>query len=265
VTKPDKYTTWLEVFTWIAFGGPKAGCWPSSARTVAVIFASSGASNLFSSAHPKVIWLITTAKPIVLRHFEFILAISNECKHVSDLITRGEVDPLHDGVGQYFGISRCGQPCATRDKSRLFNALMDTKVSTDTIVLSIRRRGFSVIAAVFCISCPIESDMCKRSSFREEHTMIDVEETEYSATIHNKCGNDGGHRSDDGIRGACAGNRCRPARSGVQITALVGERWKASMRRACIPAPYAATLVLRSAWYAPGQSWMRPARVYRVG
>ena len=94
--------------------------------------------------------------------------------------------------------------------------------------------------------------------------MIDVEETEYAATIHNKCGNDGGHRTDDGILAACAGNLRRPGRSSVQITALIGEKWKASMRRACIPAPYAATLVLRSVCYAPGQSWMRPARVYRV-
>jgi hypothetical protein len=53
-------------------------------------------------------------------------------------------------------------------------------------------------------------------------------------------------------------------RSGVQITVLAGERWKANMRRASIPAPYAATLILRSAWYATFNRRVDPDRCQRA-
>ena len=117
----------------------------------------------------------------------------------------------------------------TGDKSQLFNVLTDTKVSAHTIVLWINRRGFSVIAAVFCSSDPVGSDLCKRVLLGRERTMIDIED-----------------------------------RSGVHITMLAGERWKANMRRACIPAPYAATLILRSAWYAPLNRRAGPDRCQRA-
>jgi hypothetical protein len=48
----------------------------------------------------------------------------------------------------------------------------------------------------------------------------------------------------------------------VKISALVGERWKASVACACIPTPDAATSMLRSTWSKSDRSRMWPARVY---
>jgi hypothetical protein len=47
----------------------------------------------------------------------------------------------------------------------------------------------------------------------------------------------------------------------VKISALVGERWKASVACARIPTPDAATSMLRSTWSKSDQSRMWPARV----
>ena len=41
---------------------------------------------------------------------------------------------------------------------------------------------------------------------------------------------------------------------------FVGERWKESVTRARVLAPYAATSLFRSAWWGPDQSWMQQAR-----
>jgi hypothetical protein len=92
--------------------------------------------------------------------------------------------------------------------------------------------------------------------------MIDHEEAEYSvATGARKLV---AHRMNGGLEVTCAVIRVRHASSDY-ATAYVGERWKASMTRAYIPAQYAATLMMQAAWHAPGQSWARPVRAYRPG
>jgi len=53
-------------------------------------------------------------------------------------------------------------------------------------------------------------------------------------------------------------------RSGFHMTVLAGERWKENMRHARIPAPYAATLIMRSAWYAPLHRLAGPDRCQRA-
>jgi hypothetical protein len=65
------------------------------------------------------------------------------------------------------------------------------------------------------------------------------------------------HRMNGGLEGAYAFIRLQHASSDY-ATASAGERWRARMTRAHVPAPYAATLMLRTAWYAHGLSWTRP-------
>jgi hypothetical protein len=92
--------------------------------------------------------------------------------------------------------------------------------------------------------------------------MIDHEETGYSfASGARKLVE---HRMNGGLERAYAVIRVRYA-SSDHATAPVGERWKASMTRACIPAPYAATQMMRAAWHAPGQLWMRRGRAFGPG
>ena len=86
--------------------------------------------------------------------------------------------------------------------------------------------------------------------------MIDQEEAGYSVVTGARTLL--GHRPNGGLEGACAVIQGRYAGSG-QATASGGERWKARMTCAHVPAPYAATLMLRAAWYAPGHSWTRLA------
>jgi len=105
----------------------------------------------------------------------------------------------------------------------------------------------------------------KESSLIEERTMINLDKAANTAAIHPTNGSDGGHRNDDDLPAVGVGDLHCGDRSSVQISALVGERWKASVTRASIPAPFAATLMLRSAWSARGQTWMRPVRIYRAG
>lgn len=91
--------------------------------------------------------------------------------------------------------------------------------------------------------------------------MIDHEETGYSvATGARKLV---GHRMNGGLEDTCAVIRVRHASSGH--AASVGERWKASMTRVSIPAPYAATQMMQAAWHAPGRLWVRPVHAYRPG
>jgi len=67
-----------------------------------------------------------------------------------------------------------------------------------------------------------------------------------------------------GLEGTRAVIRVRRA-SSDHATGSVGETWKASMTRACIPAPYAATQMMQAAWHAPGQLWVRPVLAGRSG
>jgi hypothetical protein len=79
----------------------------------------------------------------------------------------------------------------------------------------------------------IALDRCERHLSCEGATMTHLEERVYAATAHT-----------------------------VKISALVGERWKASVACARIPTPDAATSMLRSTWSKSDRSRMWPARVY---
>jgi hypothetical protein len=92
--------------------------------------------------------------------------------------------------------------------------------------------------------------------------MIDHDETGYSVATGPRRLVE--HRMNRGPEDACAVIRVRHASSDHAI-APVGERWKASMTRACIPAPYAATQMMQAAWHAPGRLWMRWGRAYGPG
>jgi hypothetical protein len=85
--------------------------------------------------------------------------------------------------------------------------------------------------------------------------MINHENTEH-ARVHIINGND---------RVRVAGGLHPEDPSGNHRTELLGHRWKANMAHASTTVPYAATLKMRSAWYAPSQSWMRPVHVHRPG
>jgi hypothetical protein len=105
----------------------------------------------------------------------------------------------------------------------------------------------------------------KESSLIEERTMINLDKAANTAAIYPTNGSDGGHRHDGDLPSVGVGDLHRGDRSSVRISTLVGERWKASVTRASIPAPFAATLMLQSAWSARGQTWMRPVHIYRAG
>ena len=92
--------------------------------------------------------------------------------------------------------------------------------------------------------------------------MIDHEETGYSiATGARKLVGD---RMNGGLEGTRAVIRVRHA-SSDHATASVGERSKASMTRASIPASHAAAQMMQAAWHAPGQLWVRPVLAGRSG
>lgn len=92
--------------------------------------------------------------------------------------------------------------------------------------------------------------------------MIDHEET--GCSVATKARKLVRHRMNGGLEGTCAVIRVRHASSDNAI-ASVGERWNASMTRACIPAPSAATQMMQAAWHSPGQLWVRPVRAYSPG
>jgi hypothetical protein len=79
--------------------------------------------------------------------------------------------------------------------------------------------------------------------------MTELKERVYAATAQTASDGEGASRSDDGLRGLRTAEkfRCRVPGS-VQISALVAERWKASVVCARIPTPAAATSMLRSTW-----------------
>jgi hypothetical protein len=92
--------------------------------------------------------------------------------------------------------------------------------------------------------------------------MIDCEELVYAGATENPnanlCPPDGKNP------GACAVSIGAGSQGRAYISTLAGERWKASMTRARIPAPDAATLILRAAWYTPCHLWARPSVSPRI-
>jgi hypothetical protein len=93
--------------------------------------------------------------------------------------------------------------------------------------------------------------------------MVNFDEAKRSVAIERE--DFDGHRTDGDFQAVCPESARGPDRTGNHITGSVGERWKASVTRACILAPCAATLLLRAAWCTPCQSWMRSVRLYRAG